>query len=623
MPHTDFSDRLKATPAKPGVYLMRDHAGEVLYVGKAAGLRSRVSSYFAPSASHPRKIAKMVNRVADYEYIVTESEQEALILECNLIKEHQPPYNARLKDDKSYPFIKIDVSEDFPQVYITRRVHKDGSKYFGPFASAGSVRRTLSLLKKLFPYRSCTKTITGNDARPCLDFHIHRCVGPCIGAVDKDEYAEVIDQVVLFLEGKTNKVVGSIKKRMLDAADSLEFEKAAVLRDQLTAIEKVHEGQKVLHLTSENADVIATAPGLREAWVEVFFIRQGKLIGRDNFLMAGTQDDDPDKILTAFVKQFYDATPYVPPRIIVQHPLEESESIVKWLREKRKGSVRVHVPQRGEKRRLVQMVAENAAQGLEQLRVKQMSDSAAMDAAMSELQEALSLPDMPHRIECYDISNIQGAHAVGSMVVFEDGKPKKAHYRRFQIKTVEGVDDYSMMREMLTRRFKRFAKSRTPRDTGASSEPGRKPSAKNAWGIEPDLVLIDGGKGHLGAALQVFLELGINDIPLASLAKENEELFIPMMSEGIMLPRNSQGLYLVQRARDEAHRFAITFHRERRSKKSVQSALDLVPGIGPKRKRMLIRRFGSLRGVSNASVEEIAAVPGMTLTLARNVKNYV
>ena len=623
MPQADFSERLKATPSKPGVYLMRDDAGEVLYVGKAAGLRSRVSSYFNPGASHPRKISNMVSKVADYEYIVTESEQEALILECNLIKEHQPPYNARLKDDKSYPFIKIDVSEDFPQVYITRRVKKDGSRYFGPFASAGSVRRTLSLLKKLFPYRSCTKTITGNDARPCLDFHIHRCVGPCIGAVDKVEYSEVIDQVILFLEGKTNRVVGSIKKRMLEAADSLEFERAAVLRDQLTAIEKVNEGQKVLHLTSENADVIATAPGPREAWVEVFFIRQGKLIGRDNFLMAGTQDDEPDQILTAFVKQFYDATPYVPPRILVQHPLEETESIVDWLRVKRQGSVRVHVPQRGEKRRLVQMVAENARQGFEQLRVKQMSDTVAMDAAMSELQEALSLPYPPRRIECYDISNIQGTNAVGSMVVFEDAKPKKAHYRRFQIKSVEGVDDYSMMREMLTRRFKRLAKSRRPRDADSPTEDGRKSSGNNAWGIEPDLVLIDGGKGHLGAALQVFLELGINDIPLASLAKENEELFIPMMSEGIMLPRNSQGLYLVQRARDEAHRFAITFHRERRSKKSVQSALDLVPGIGPKRKRMLIRRFGSVRGVSNASLEEIASVPGMTLTLARSVKNYV
>ena len=627
MPHIDFSERLKATPTKPGVYLMRDEIGAVLYVGKAAGLRSRVSSYFAPSANHPRKIANMVGRVTDFEYIVTESEQEALILECNLIKEHQPPYNARLKDDKSYPFIKIDVSEDFPQVYITRRVNKDGSKYFGPFASAGSVRRTLGLLKKLFPYRSCTKVITGTDARPCLDYHIHRCVGPCIGAVDKQEYSEVIDQVILFLEGKTNKVVGSIKQRMLDAAESLEFEKAAVLRDQLTAIEKVNEGQKVLHLTSENADVIATAPGTREAWVEVFFIRQGKLIGRDNFLMAGTQDDEPNKILTAFVKQFYDATPYVPPRILVQHPLEETDGIVKWLREKRQGSVRVHVPQRGEKRRLVQMVAENAEQGFEQLRVKQMSDTAAMDAAISELQEALSLPNPPRRIECYDISNIQGTNAVGSMVVFEEGKPKKAHYRRFQIKSVKGVDDYSMMREMLTRRFKRLSKSRRPRNSENKPDTPLQPVSKtnggNAWGIEPDLVLIDGGKGHLGAALQIFLELGINDIPLASLAKENEELFIPMMSEGIMLPRNSQGLYLVQRARDEAHRFAITFHRERRSKKSVQSALDLVPGIGPKRKRMLIRRFGSVRGVSSASVEEIASVPGMTLTLARSIKNYV
>ena len=630
MPRTDFSERLKATPAKPGVYLMRDSSGDVLYVGKAAGLRSRVSSYFAASANLPRKIANMVGKVADYEYIVTESEQEALILECNLIKEHQPPFNARLKDDKSYPFIKIDVSEDFPQVYITRRVNKDGSRYFGPFASAGSVRRTLNLLKKLFPYRSCTKTITGNDARPCLDFHIHRCVGPCIGAVDRQEYAEVIDQVVLFLEGKTNKVVGSIKNRMLDAADSLEFEKAAVLRDQLTAIEKVNEGQKVLHLTSENVDVIATAPGSREAWVEVFFIRQGKLIGRDNFLMAGTQDDEPNKILTAFVKQFYDATPYVPPRILLQYPLEETDSIAKWLQEKRKGNVRFHVPQRGEKRRLVQMVAENAEQGLEQLRVKQISDTAAMDAAMLELQEALSLPYPPKRIECYDISNIQGTNAVGSMVVFEDAKPKKAHYRRFQIKSVKGVDDYSMMREMLTRRFKRLAQSRKPRELDAPEggvEPAAvsngKASGKNSWGIEPDLVLIDGGKGHLGAALQVFLELGINDIPLASLAKENEELFIPMMSESIMLPRNSQGLYLVQRARDEAHRFAITFHRERRSKKSVQSALDLVPGIGPKRKRMLIRRFGSIRGISSASVDEIAAVPGMTLSLARSIKNYV
>lgn len=627
MAKVDFTARLRATPARPGVYIMRSAAGEALYVGKAASLRSRVGSYFAASANLPRKIRAMVGRVADFEYIVTESEQEALILECNLIKQHQPPYNARLKDDKSYPFIKIDVSEDFPQVYITRQVKRDGAKYFGPFANAGSVRRTLNLLKKLFPYRSCTKKITGTDDRPCLDYHIHRCAGPCIGAVDKAEYADVIEQVVLFLEGKTNKVVGSIKKRMLAAAESLEFERAAVLRDQLTAIEKVNEGQKVLHLTSENADVIAAAPGGREAWVEVFFIRQGKLIGRDNFLMAGTQDDEPPKILAAFVKQFYDATPYVPPRVLVQHPLEDAAAIEAWLGAKRGGRVRLHAPQRGEKRRLVAMVAENAEEGLEQLRVKQMSDAAAADAAMSELEEALSLPYPPRRIECYDISNIQGTNAVGAMVVFEDGKPKKAHYRRFEIKSVAGVDDYSMMREMLTRRFKRLAQARRSAGAGSAGDGGDGGDGgggkSSAWGIAPDLTLIDGGKGHLGAALQVFLELGINDLPLASLAKENEELFTPLTSEGIMLPRNSQGLYLMQRARDEAHRFAITYHRERRSKRSVGSALDVVPGIGPKRRRMLLRRFGSVRAISEATLEEVAATPGMTMTLARKVKDYV
>ncbi len=628
MQSIDFSDHLRATPTRPGVYLMRDKAGKILYVGKAASLRNRVRSYFAPSANLPPKIVRMVAKVQDFEYIVAESESEALILECNLIKEHQPQYNARLKDDKSYPFIKIDVSEDYPQVYITRRIKKDGSRYFGPFANAGSVRRTLGLLKKLFPYRSCTKTITGTDERACLDYFIHRCVGPCIGAVNKVQYAEVIDQVSNFLEGKTNEVVKSIEKRMLEASDELEFEKAAALRDQLQAIEKVHEGQKVLHLTNDNIDVIAASLGPREAWVEIFFIRQGKLIGRDNFLMAGTQDDGQEKILTAFVKQFYEATPYVPPKILVEYPLEDVPAIETWLREKRKGAVAIQVPQRGEKRRLVNMVAENADQGFAQLKVKQLADTEAMDSAMSELQEALSLPNLPERIECYDISNIQGTNTVGSMVVFENGKPRNDHYRRFKIKTVEGIDDYSSMREMLTRRFQRFSKvkANSKNSSGEGQADVTKAPPKNsneAWGITPDLVLIDGGKGHLGAALSVFLDLGINDIPLASLAKENEELFVPQMAEPIVLPRASQGLYLVQRARDEAHRFAITFHRDRRSKKSVESALDLVPGVGPKRKRLLLRKFGSLRGIQAASMEELAAVPGMTLKLAQQVKNYI
>jgi len=612
----DFSQRLKATPTKPGVYIMRNANGDILYVGKAASLRHRLRSYFAAGARHERKVRNMMARVFDFEFVLTESESEALILECNLIKEHKPPYNVRLKDDKSYPFIKIDTTEAFPQVYITRKVTDDGAKYFGPFASAYSVRRTLALLKKLFPYRSCTKVITGNDPRPCLDFYIHRCIGPCIGAVDQNQYAGVIDQVVLFLEGKTAAVARDIAKRMRQAAEALEFERASILRDQYRAIEKVNEGQKVLHLTSENADVIAMAPASTEAWVEVFFVRQGKVVGRDNFIMAGTEDNTPGGILSAFVEQFYNASPYVPPRILLQHPLNDVEAIGPWLEQKRQGKVKLYVPQRGEKRKLVEMVAENAVEGLEQLRVRQ-DERGDMEAAVSELQEALNLPKPPQRIECYDISNIQGTNSVGSMVVLEDGKPKTSHYRRFKVKSVEGIDDYSMMREVLTRRFKRIAK-----ENETSSEGGGTAS-EDTWQIVPDLVLIDGGKGHLGAALQVLLELGVEWIPLASLAKENEELFVPQTPEPIVLPRTSQALFLVQRARDEAHRFAITYHRQRRSKSAVVSAMNGVPGIGPKRRGLLLRKFGSARGVREASVEELAAVPGMTVKLATRLKEYL
>ena len=600
---------------------MRDGSGEVLYVGKAASLRNRLRSYFAGQANLDPKVRHMVERVHDFDVILTESGQEAVILECNLIKRHRPIYNARLKDDKSYPFIKIDLTEDFPQVYVTRKVAKDGARYFGPFASARSIRRTLALLKKLFPYRSCTKTITGTDPRPCLDYHINRCVGPCIGAVDKAQYMEVIDQVILFMEGKTDRVVKSIARRMAEVAERLEYEKAAVLRDQLRAIESVHEGQKVLHLTSENLDVIAATQSLGEAWVEVFFIRQGKLIGRDHYIMEGTQDDEPQKVLTAFVKQFYDSNPYVPPRILLQYPLEDQQAIEGWLRHKRNGPVRFHVPQRGEKRRLVRMVAENAAQGLGQLELKQAA-ATNTDEALTQIEEALSLPRPPRRIECYDVSNIQGSNPVGSMVVFEDAASKRSAYRRFKIKSVDGIDDYSMMREVLTRRFKRMAKPSSPASE-AGPPNGGAAKGEQAWQQAPDLVLIDGGKGHLGAALQVFLELGIDSVPLASIAKENEEIFVPHDPEPILLPRSSQGLHLVQRVRDEAHRFAVTFHRQRRSKSSIASAMDLVPGVGPKRRKMLIRRFGSAKGVREASLEEIAAVPGMTLTLARRVKDYL
>ena len=615
-----FAERLRALPTGPGVYMMRDSAGVIIYVGKAANLRSRVTSYFGSPWSLVPKIRQLVRRITDFDFIVTESEQEALILEGNLIKQHQPQYNARLKDDKSYPFIKIDTTEEFPIVYVTRRVRDDGARYFGPFASASSVRKTLALLKKLFPYRSCTKTITGNDDRACLDYFIHRCAGPCIGKVDRPQYHEIIDQVAMFLEGRTDQVVSGIRTRMVESAENLEFERAAVLRDQIVAIEKVHEGQKVLQLSNDNVDVIALAQEGRDAWVEVFFIRQGKLIGRENFLMHRADGDEPAEVLAAFVKQFYSANPYVPRRVLLQHLPDDLEAIETWLRSKRQGAVQLHVPQRGEKRKLVQMVSQNAAQGLEQLRIRRIHESTNNSRAMEELQEALSLPEMPRRIECYDISNIQGTNAVGSMVVFEEGRPRTSDYRRFKVRTVGGVDDYSMMREVLTRRFKRLSEAKRQQGEIAESN-GREQSA--AWGTVPDLVIIDGGKGHLGAALQVFLELGINDIPLSSLAKENEELFVPYVKDPIVLPKDSQGLFLVQRVRDEAHRFAITFHRERRSKGSVKSTLDLVPGVGPKRKRMLIRRFGSVKGIREASLEDVASVPGLTMKVARAIKDHI
>ena len=601
---------------------MRSKTGLVLYVGKASNLRNRLRSYFTNSRKPDPKVRRLVKLIEDFDFIITESEQEALILECNLIKEYQPRFNSRLKDDKTYPFIKIDTSEAFPRVYITRNISKDShSKYFGPFASAGSVRRTLGLLKKLFPYRSCTKVITGEDSRACLDYHIGRCVGPCIGAADEKEYGEVIDQVSMFLEGDTRQIVQSIKGRMKLEAENLHFEKAAALRDQVSAIEKVNEGQKVLTLKADNLDIIGCSQTASEAWAEIFFVRQGKLIGRDNYLMTVGEFDDLSSVQTAFIKQFYKVTPYVPPTILTQSMVgEEKESLENFLKSKRGSRVKIITPIRGERKKLVNMVVENANQGMQQLRVTRFVESGNNDTGMIELQEALSLPEKPSRIECYDISNIQGTNAVGSMVVFQDGKPKPSDYRRFQIKTVNQVDDYSMMREMLSRRFKRL-KEVNSIDTNPVSKATTRKDTK--WTETPKLVLIDGGKGHLGAALQVFLELGINDVPLASLAKENEELFIPDFQEPIVLPRNSQGLYLVQRARDEAHRFAVTYHRKRRSKNTIRSSLDMVPGVGPKKRRQLLTKYGSVAKIRESSLEDIASTPGLTKKLAEAIKEYI
>ncbi len=623
-----FDHRLRVTPERPGVYIMKDGREKVLYVGKASSLRSRLRSYFGSSETHSTKIQKMASRVADFEYIVTDSEAEALILECSLIKQFRPRYNARLKDDKTYPYLKIDLTEEFPQVYITRRVLQDGDRYFGPFATAGSVRKTMNLIKKLFPYRSCTKIITGTDPRPCLEYYINRCVAPCIGAASKEEYHKVIQQVIMFMEGKTEKVLEGLQRKMIEVSEDLQFERAGVLRDQIRAIQRVTEEQriKVASTVSYDLDAIAMAKAKDEAWVEVFFVRQGKLVGRDNFMMNGTQDDPSSRILGEFVKQFYQSAATIPPRLLLQTPLEEEGLIRQWLKNKRGSPVALVCPKRGEQRKLVEMVAQNATQGLSQMRVKWLSDNDAIQQALSQLQEELNLPDPPRRMECYDISNIQGTNAVGSMVTFEEGQAKPAHYRRFKIKTVDRIDDYAMMQEVLRRRFSRLAAIRGKgREKAGKDGNGKSPPSSSdlAWGIVPDLVLIDGGKGHLSAALEVFLELGIDFIPLASIAKENEWLYVTHTPEPIVLPRNSQALYLVQRIRDEAHRFAITYHRKLRSKRSVSSSVDMVSGIGPKRKRMLLRRFGSLKAVKEAGVDDIAAVPGITRSLAIRLKQIL
>ena len=661
----DFAGRLAALPTQPGVYLMKGADASVLYVGKAASLRSRVRSYFQTPAGKEPKIQVLVQRIADFEYIVTESVQEALLLENLLIKQHKPFYNARLKDDKTYPYIKIDLHEEFPQVYFTRRVLADGARYFGPFASAGSVHKTMDLLKKLFPYRSCTKVITGTDERPCLEYFIHRCVGPCIGVVDRDEYLEVIGQVLQFLDGDSDEVTRELQAKMLTASDDLQFERAAVLRDQVRAIESVSQNQKVVSSRNDDADVIALANDQGEVWVELFKIRRGKLIGRDHFLMEGGEAEEEPRLMEEFLQQFYDASPDIPPTLVVQHPVENVAAIETWLSGKRGRRVAVVHPQRGDRRRLVAMAAENAAEGLNQRRIKWLSESDKVLRAMTELQETLSLPELPDRIEAYDISNIQGTNSVGSMVVFEGGRPKPAHYRRFQIKGVDGIDDYASMQEMLRRRFRRLGevlaaqrleeaadRERTPaataRDeqTGQPADPepveatqryrahryaktgalapdqavsGERQQAQNSFGLVPGLVIIDGGKGHLNAVQQVFLELGITDVPLCSLAKQEEEIFLPHMPEPVVLPRGSQALYLVQRVRDEAHRFAITYHRQRRSKAAMRSALDDVPGIGPKRKRELLRKFGSVAGIREATLDDIAGVPGMAAASARKL----
>jgi len=604
---TRFSDRLAALSTGPGVYIMKNVRGDVIYVGKAAALRNRVRSYFQERGHSDPKTRELVSHIADFDVIRTDTESEALILENELIKRYQPHYNVRLKDNKTYPYICI-TNEEWPRVISTRRIIRDGSRYYGPYTSAGSVHKTLDLLNRLFPYRVCDIKITGDAPRPCLYYHMGRCLGPCISATTKAEYDRAIEGVALFLEGRGEELIPAMQARMEELAENLEFERAAKIRDELGAIEHVLERQKIVTGKGDDADVIAVAQSAGgDAVVQVAFVRNGKILGSEHFFMSGARiEDAPGEILSSFVTQFYEDAAVIPPELVVQHQLPDDSLLSEWLADRRGGKVRLTVPRRGDKRQLVEMVEKSAAENLEQNRLRWLNDEQRMTAALTELADELGLPAIPRRIECFDISNLQGTNTVASMVVFEDGKPKKSDYRRFSVKTVEGIDDFASMREVVGRRFKRLASE-------ADTE---------AWARQPDLVIIDGGKGQLNAALGALREVGVT-VPIVGLAKENEELFLPGQQTPVILDRDSQALYLVQRVRDEAHRFAVSFHRQKRQKTAIKSALDDLPGVGPKRKKALIAAFGSVKRIREASEEQIAEVEGISPALARQIKAHL
>jgi len=608
--------KLEGLPPKPGCYLMKDEQGRVLYVGKAVNLRSRVRSYFQPSAQLTIKTGELVARVTDVEWIVVGSELEALILEMNLIKRHRPKYNVRLKDDKRYPYIRVHWADAFPTVTVTRRLKDDGSRYFGPYTSVWAVHQTLDVLRRIFPYLTCDRVITGEDKRACLYFDIKLCQGPCIGAVDQPTYRAMIADLCRFLEGQTDEVVARLEVAMQQASAKLHFERAAALRDQLNAIEKVVEGQKVVSQQRIDSDVIAFAREKGDACVQVFFIRAGKMIGREYFILEGTEDAEAAEIVGSFVKQFYEKSAQVPARVMLPIEVEESKIIEAWLSKRRQGQakVKLQVPRRGRNRALVELAAENAADTLAMLRAQWEQDRSKHVAALSELQQALGLAEPPNRIECYDISNLQGTAAAGSMVVFEQGVPVKRLYRKFTIKTVEGQDDFASMEEVLRRRFRRWQ---------IAQEEKAKPGGKldQAFGLLPDLVIVDGGKGQLGRAVSVLADHElIERVPVAGLAKGHEELYLPDRPDSVVLPRRSEGLFLLQRLRDEAHRFAVGQHRVQRRVSTLTSQLDSVPGIGPARRKALLTTFGDIDGLRRADVTDLTAVPGISQELAERVK---
>src|SRR5712692_9493840 len=646
-----IDQQLARLPDQPGVYKFYDAKGVLLYVGKAQSLRSRVRSYFLKSATLEPHKRQLVTEVADIQYLLAETPTQALHFEADLVRHERPRYNVKLRDDKHYPYIRINVQDPWPKTMVARKMQRDGARYFGPFTDATSVRQTLDTVNRLFPHILCDRVITGNDPRACLYYHIKRCPAPCIGAINNADYRQIVDQMTDFLDGKSDSVLADMRHEMEAAAEKLEFERAADLRDRIRSAERVVTQQQIVYSSIADEDVIGVHHEGPYSAVQVFLVRGGRLIGRQHFVLEGHGDERDDEIVWSFVIQYYSQTSEIPDELVLPVAVDDMESIRIWLTDRRaeggsksRRKVRVTAPRAGEKRKLIELATNNAREVLERLRQQWLADEARTTGAVVELQECLGLPQMPNRIECYDVSHVQGTSQVASMVVFENGQPRRSAYRRFKIKHELGNNDYLSMQEVIGRRFRRALTGQlrrageqgtweTVEETVEDRPEGGVPAAEReaepegGWAEMPDLIIIDGGMAQLNAALEILDGMEITELPVVGLAKENEEIFVRDRATGrahmnpVLLPRTSQAMYLVQRIRDEAHRFAITYHRQVRARTGLRSALDDVQGIGPKRKRELLRRFGSVKGIRAATLEELAAVPGMSLKQARILKS--
>ncbi|MDU1348043.1 excinuclease ABC subunit UvrC [uncultured Clostridium sp.] len=614
----DFQFHLKNLPNSPGVYLMKNSLGEIIYVGKAKNLKNRVRQYFQSSKNHSEKVKAMVKHIAEFEYIVTDSEIEALILECNLIKKYSPRYNILLKDDKSFPLIKITINEDFPRVIVTRNMSNDGAKYVGPYTDATAVYTTFDLIKKVFPLRTCKRVIKedGQSTRPCLNYHINLCKAPCDKLISKDDYRKIVDDVIDLLTGKDKEIVSKIKTEMEEASMNLDFEKAASLRDKLLAIEKINEKQKIISVNFENEDFIAISQDEKDSCVQIFFLRDGKILGREHFILDDTGSEEPGEVISNFMKSFYGGTAFIPKQIYVSH-IDDSEVLEEYLSMKKEYKVSIKVPIKGEKKKILDMVHKNAKHDLEMFKIKHKVDKQMQNIALEELTNILGLDEIPERIEAYDISNIMGMDSVGTMVVFQDGKPKNSDYRRFKIKTVKGANDYESMREILTRRFNHgLEEVKKIKENKISLSAGK-------FSVFPDLILMDGGRGQVNIALEVLEELNIN-IPVCGMVKDDRHRTRGLIynNEELPIKINSQCMHLITRIQDEVHRFAITYHRSLRNKTTLYSVLEDIPRIGEKRRKELLKKFGSVENIKNANDEELLSTPSMDIRAVESIKEY-